>query len=394
MKNAEWVEFAKTLAAEGVAPEEIKERLRARQLGEAEIDGIMADSKPSGPGNKRTLLIVALGILSIALAVGAFFAYRYLAAAHLVREKVKHVAFSGNITGQLEGKDKGCELVQFSGALDTTELDAPKAAMRITLDREEKMKRIVGSIPPATDARFLSAASLAIRAGGSFFGGADLRFAEENVFLHLDRTPLSGNSQDPLMALVGALAGAKVAANPWVRIPAGPAGASETQASWALLFRPTDQVFGSSKELQFLDKKDGEPIGGHATEIHHYKVNGGWLTKQLVKTLREVLADKQMMVVGFIQSMATGKDLKELSNTLDTLKCSDGDMTVWVGKGDTLPRRIVVDLRVSEGEQSPLALLLRSEVNAEYGLVVPVDFPAESMTLDELKKSGILGGLF
>ena len=394
MKNSEWVEFAKTLAAEGLASDEIRKRLRARQIGEAEIADIMTESTQPGPGKNRTLLIAACVLTAIVLGIGGFFAYRYLAAAQLIREKVKHVAFSGNITGQLEGKDKGSELVQFSGALDTTSLDAPKAAMKITLDREEKMKRIVGSIPPTTDARFLAAASLAIRTGGSFFGGADLRFAEENVYFHLSKTPFSGNSQDPLMALVGALAGAKVAANPWVRIPAGPAGASETQASWALLFRPTDQVFGSSKELTFLEKKEGEPLGGQATEIHRYKINGSWLTKQMVKTLRELLADKQMKVVGFIQSRATGKDWRDLGNSLDTLECSDGDMAVWVGKSDTLPRRIVIDLRVSEGGQSPLALLLRAEVNADYGQVVPIDFPAESVTLDELKKSGILGGLF
>ncbi|MBJ7328025.1 MAG: hypothetical protein JHC52_11855 [Chthoniobacterales bacterium] len=394
MKNAEWFEFAKTLAAEGVAPEEIKERLRARQIDEEEIAAIMNGVARPGPGKNRTPLIAALALLAIVLGTGGFFAYRYLAAAQMVRQMVKHVIFSGNITGQLEGKDKGCELVQFSGALDTTALDAPKAAMKITLDREEKMKRIIGSIPPATDARFLAAASLAIRTGGSFFGGADLRFAEENVYFHLDRTPFSGNSQDPLMALVGALAGPKIAGNPWVRIPAGPAGASETQASWALLFRPTDQVFGSSKELEFLEKKEGEPLGGQATEIHRYKINGSWLTKQMVKTLRELLADKQMMVVGFIQSMATGKDLQDLGNSLDTLQCSDGNMSVWVGKSDTLPRRIVIDLRVSEGGQSPLALLLRGEVNADYGQVVPIEFPAESVTVDDLKKSGILGGLF
>jgi len=185
-----------------------------------------------------------------------------------------------------------------------------------------------------------------------------------------------------------------VTANPWVRIPAGAAGTSETQAAWALLFRPTDQVFGNSKELRFVGKEKGEDIDGTPTEIHRYVLDGKWLGKELRRVIKETAADENMAMVGMIQSLATGKDLRDLGSAIDTLTCTDGEMKVWVGKKDTLPRKIVLETKLSEGAQVPLSLALRGEISASYGKEQTIDFPQESVTLEELKKSGPFSQFF
>ena len=349
-------------------------------------------SQPSPP--RTSWLVWAAAALAVLLAIGGFFAYRQLAAARMVRALVKHVAFEGNITGQLENSDRTFDLVQFHGALDTSRITAPNAALKLDFDANGKTGKALKYISTETDGHFIATMLMSLSAGGRALGGADLRLAEENVFLHLDRTPFSGGGNDLVSALIGALAGPKVASNPWVRIPAGPTGTTKTQMTWAILFRPTDQVFGSSKELRFIRREPGEDIHGTPTEIHHYVLNGQWLTKELRQLIRNTIADKSMAVVGLIQSLATGRNLQNLGSTLDTLTCSDGEMKVWVGKSDTLPRRIILDTKVSEGRDLPLVITLRGEINATYGVQQSIDFPEESMTLDELKKSGIFGNFF
>ena len=137
-----------------------------------------------------------------------------------------------------------------------------------------------------------------------------------------------------------------------------------------------------------------EDIGGTPTEIHRYTLNGKGLSKELRRVVGETIADENMAVIGFIQSLATGKDLKDIGNSLDTLAFSDGAMKVWVGKDDTLPRRIVIETRLGEGKQVPLSIALRGEINAVYGTKETVDFPPESVTLEELKKSGPFSQFF
>jgi hypothetical protein len=101
-----------------------------------------------------------------------------------------------------------------------------------------------------------------------------------------------------------------------------------------------------------------------------------------------------MAIVGMIQSLATGKDLRDVSSAVDTLTCTDGEVKVWVGKNDTLPRKIVIETKLSEGTQVPLSLSLRGEINANYGKEQTIDFPEKSTTLDELKKSGPFSQFF
>lgn len=403
MSNPQLVEFARKRLAEGASAVEIEAHLRGQKYEEAVIAEVMRSVAPSESSNtrqdtlpptpRRWLPWVAAGLAVLVIA-GGFFAIRHFTAAQAVRSLVKHVAFEGNIKGQLEDSDRTLDLVDFRGALDTSDLASPKASMKLELDAEGKTGKDVKKISPATDGRFIAAALMSIAAGGNFFGGADIRFAEENVYFQLDHTPFSKNAGDPLMAIVGALAGPQVASNPWVRIPAGPAGTSETQAAWALLFRPTDQVFGSSKELRFEGKEKGEDIGGVPTEIHRYTLNGKWMSKELRRVISETIADENMAIIGMIQSLATGKDLKDVASALDTLTCADGAMKVWVGKDDTLPHRIVIETRISEGKQVPLTISLRGEINATYGKAQTIDFPAESITLEELKKSGPFGQFF
>ena len=402
MSHEALIEFARKRLSQGATTAEIEAHLRDQKYGDEVITEVLRAVTPSsletkqtgkteGRGTKRVRVYAALALLVL---VGAFFAYRHFAAAQAVRALVKHVAFEGNIKGQLDGSERSLEMVQFHGALDTSDLSAPKASMKLELDRKGKTGKDLKNISPATEGRFIAAALMSIAAGGNFFGGADLRFAEENVYLRLDHTPFTKNADDPLMAIVGAIAGPQVTANPWVRIPAGPAGTSETQAAWALLFRPTDQVFGSSKELRFDGKEKGEDIGGIPTEIHRYTLSGKWMSEELRRMIGDTIADENMAIIGFVQSLATGKNLKDIGNALDTLTCSDGAMKVWVGKDDTLPRRIVIETKLSEGEQAPLSISLRGEINAAYGTKETIDFPQESVTLDELKKSGPFSQFF
>ena len=403
MNHPQLVEFARKRLAEGASRAEIETYLRGQKWEEQVITEVMSAVSPpeqaelqagNAPPQSKSLLPWLAAGLGLIVLVGGFFAYRHFAAAQAVRVLVKHVAFEGGIKGQLEGSDRTLDLVQFRGALDTADLAAPKASMKLDLDLKGKTGKALKNVSPATDGRFIAAALMSIAAGGTFLGGADLRFAEENVFIHLDRTPFTTGGDDPLMAIVGALAGPQIAANPWVRIPAGPAGTSETQAAWALLFRPTDQVFGNSKELRFVGKEKGEDIGGNPTEIHRYVLNGKWLSKELQRVIKETAADENMAIVGMIQSLATGKDLRDVSSAVDTLTCTDGEMKVWVGKKDTLPRKIVIETKLTEGTQVPLSLSLRGEVNASYGKEQTIDFPEQSVTLDELKKSGPFSQFF
>lgn len=403
MSRPQLVEFARRRLGEGATRADVEAQLRTQNWDADVIAEVMQAAAPGeagplqpevSPQKKRPWLLWLAAGLTLVFLAGGFFVYRYFAESQAVRALVKHVAFDGSIKGHLEGSQRTLDLVQFHGALNTADLSSPKAAMKLDFDLKGKTGKDLKKVPPATDGRFIATALMSIAAGGSFLGGADLRFAEENVYFHLDHTPFTKNAQDPLMAIVGALAGPQVAANPWVRVPAGPAGTSETQAALALLFRPTDQVFGNSKELRFAGKEKGEDIAGTPTEIHRYVLNGKWMSEELRRTIRETAADKNMAMVGFIQSLATGKDLAEISGALDTLTCSDGDMKVWVGKGDTLPRRIVIETKLSEGKQVPLSISLRGEINATYGAETEIDFPKESVTLEELKKSGPFSQFF
>jgi len=402
MPHENLIEFARARLAKGATREEVEAHLRGQKYGEDVIAEVLRATGPAAAANPTAAagatsgpwLRWVLAGLALVLLVAGFFAYRQFSAAQAVRTLVKHVRFEGNIKGQIDGSERTLDLVQFRGALDTSDLAAPKAAMKLELDLKGKTGKDLKKISPATDGRFITAALMSISAGANFFGGADLRFAEENVYFHLDHTPLTKNADDPLMAIVGAIAGPQLTANPWVRVPAGPAGASETQAAWALLFRPTDQVFGSSKELRFEGKEKGEDLGGVPTEIHRYTLNGKWMSKELRRVISETIADENMAIIGMIQSLATGKDLKDVASALDTLTCTDGAMKVWVGKDDTLPRRIVIETKLSEGKQVPLSISLRGEINATYGTKEAIDFPQESITLDELKRSGPFSQFF
>jgi len=404
MSHLPLIDFARKRLSQGASLAEIQAHLREQKYGDDVVAEVLRAIEPATPeaatstaaaaATPRPWLRWVAAALVVLILFGGYFALRHFGKAQAVRALVKNVQFEGNIKGQVEGSDRTLNLVDFRGALDTSDLSSPKAAMKLELDEKGKTGKDLKNISPATDGRFIATALMSIAAGGNFFGGADLRFAEENVYFHLDHTPFTKNADDPLMAIVGAIAGPQVTANPWVRVPAGPAGTSETQAAWALLFRPTDQVFGSSKELRFEGKEKGEEIGGVATEIHRYTLNGKWMSKELRRVIGETIADENMAVIGYIQGLATGKDLKEIGNALDTLTCSDGAMKVWVGKDDTLPRRIVIETKLSEGKQVPLSISLRGEINATYGKTQAIDFPAESITLEELKKSGPFSQFF
>lgn len=420
MTHPQLVEFAKGQLAKGVPVADIIAHLRGQKWEESVIDEVVAaattgteppaatsTSPATGPRQLgRTLVKVALLLLTALLAVVAiagFFGYQQYSRAKIIREKTKFVEFSGSITGQyLPGTaDPGTaagnfRLLEFNGVVDSSQITEPRAAMKATLDPAGGTITALQTISSGTDARYIAATLLAAAGGSQLFGGADFRWGGDSVFIRPERTPWSNLSSDNLVGgLLGALIGPDLLSNPWVRVTVGRPETgigAEQQVTWALLFRPTDQVFGNSKELSFLGRDDGGDIHGVPTEIHRYSLHGEWMTKQLRKALRDSSADKNMAWLGQLQAAITGAAPDKRS--IGTLEVSDAEMSVWVGRQDTLPYRIVIKLDVKEGAQSPATLRLEGELTATYGQPVKIELPPDSIGIDQIQKQlGALQGM-
>jgi hypothetical protein len=215
--------------------------------------------------------------------------------------------------------------------------------------------------------------------------------------------PFAGDqSAAALGGLVTALLGPNILTDFWVKIPAreadGNTGATmlstESKATWALLFRPTEKIFGESKELRFTGKEPGEDINGTATEVHRYAIDGPWLTKQLVKALRDAEVDDKLDIIAMLQSLVLGGGADKATASLDSLEIADGELAVWVGREDTLPYRMTVKIRAKEGTRAPLALALSGDMEMTYGQPVTIDIPAQAINLKQLQEQiGLLQGL-
>lgn len=422
MKHPQLVEFAAAQIAKGVPVDEVIAHLRRQKWDEdiiAEVVAAAAGSaattaeaatsavEPSRRRGPSRISLALLACLAVVVAVtGAFVLWHYLHA-KAIREKTKFVEFSGDITGQLGAGSATASgaptpddfrLLDFKGVVDSALITEPRAALSVAFDPSGETAAALPAVPSATDARYLATTLLATAAASKLFNAADLRWGGDSIFVRPERTPWSNLGGNNLVSgLLGAFLGQELLSNPWLRITTGKPGIpGEQQATWALLFRPAGQVFGTSKELSFLDRADSGDVNGVPTEIHRYAINGPWLTERLRGALREVSADKQMEWVARLQSMLAGSTPG--NSSLDTLTIDDGEMKVWVGKSDALPYRIVANLRIREGTSAPIVLDLRGELDARYGQPVKIELPPDSVGIEKVRQQlealQSLGGMF
>lgn len=406
------VDFAKRKIASGETPEAVIAHLRGQKWEESVIAEVMsaAGVAPAKQAEQHRLrrrrvwpaiLLVAVALAAATAAVGGYLVWRQYAGAKAIREKLKHVEMSGSVVGTLETQSAAnapqavseeFKLLDLRGAVDSSQTESPRAAFSVGLDPQGGLAAALAQVPPTTDARFTGATLLTVTAAGRMFGGIDAILVDRMAYLRFANMPFSkGGQQNTIAALASALIGPNVLAGAWLRIPAdhaAPPSASpllprEQQFTWALLLRPTEKVFGQSSELQFVGKSAGEPINGEATEIHRYKIDGAWLTKQLADAMRASKTNERMMMLARLQATLVGGNAIDSS---ETLTISDGEMEVWVAKADTLPRRIVVRISTSEGTNSPLGLKLKGDISLSYGKPLAISAPEPTISLEQLQQ--------
>lgn len=410
MQRPQLVEYAKSQLAKGIARPAIEAHLRGQNWDEAVIAEVLAaagsDSPPAPPAAatvapvRRKFLTAALLLGLLAAIWGASQLYRSYSVAKVVREKTKFVEFTGKISGQLDG-GKGAEfgLLAFRGQLDSSQIDTPKAALQVTFDRSAPLD----NLPPQTDARLLALTLFSIGAGAQTIGGVDVRLADWNTYLRPARMPFAGDRTAAAVGgLVTALLGPNILTDFWVKIPArasaeetaGAMISNESKATWALLFRPTEKIFGESKELRFQGKERGGDMNGMPTDIHRYAIDGPWLTRQLVKVLRDAEVDDKLDMISMLQDLVLGADTGKVTASLDSLEISDGELAVWVGRDDTLPYRMDIRLDAKEGTSAPLSLRLSGSMGIAYAEPAAIEIPAQAINLKQLQEQiSLLQGL-
>ena len=413
MERPQLLEYVKGQLAKGVPRAEIEAYLRGQKWDDNVIAEVMNAANPAAPaaspatpapapGNpaRHKFLTIAL-LLGLLVAIwGAYQFYRSYSVAKSVREKTKFVEFTGKVTGQVDGADAAeFGLFSFRGQLDSSRIDTPKAALQVTFDENIPLS----GISPQTDAPLLGLTLFSIGAGAQTIGGADVRLAEWNTYLRPSRLPFAGDQTAAAVGgLVTALLGPNILTDFWVKIPARAASgetggamlSTESKATWALLFRPTEKIFGESKELRFQGKERGGDINGMPTDIHRYAIDGPWLTRQLVKALRDAEVDDKLEMITMLQGLVLGADAGKVTANLDSLEISDGELAVWVGRDDTLPYRMDIRLDAKEGTSAPLSLRLSGSMGIAYTEPAAIEIPAQAIDLKQLQEQiGMLQGL-
>ncbi len=410
MQRPQLVEYAKNQLAKGIPRPAIEAHLRGQNWDEVVIAEVLAaagsDSPPAPPAAatvapaRRKFLTAALLLGLLAAIWGASQLYRSYSVAKVVREKTKFVEFTGKISGQLDG-GKGAEfaLLAFRGQLDSSQIDTPKAALQVSFDRSAPLD----NLSPQTDARLLALTLFSIGAGAQTIGGVDVRLADWNTYLRPARMPFAGDRTAAAVGgLVTALLGPNILTDFWVKIPArasaeetaGAMISNESKATWALLFRPTEKIFGESKELRFQGKERGGDMNGMPTDIHRYAIDGPWLTRQLVKVLRDAEVDDKLDMITMLQDLVLGAETGKVTASLDSLEISDGELAVWVGRDDTLPYRMDIRLDAKEGTSAPLSLRLSGSMEIAYAEPAAIEIPAQAINLKQLQEQiGLLQGL-
>jgi hypothetical protein len=130
------------------------------------------------------------------------------------------------------------------------------------------------------------------------------------------------------------------------------------------------------------------------TDIHRYAIDGPWLTRQLVKVLRDAEVDDKLEMITMLQDLVLGADAGKVTANLDSLEISDGKLAVWVGRDDTLPYRMDIRLDAKEGTSAPLSLRLSGSMGITYTEPSAIEIPAQAIDLKQLQEQiGLLQGL-
>lgn len=405
-------DFVEQQSARGKTRDEIRRHLESQGWDQAAIDSALApggDPPPPSPAprkpKRRPLAAIALAVLAVVLVAGALaavFAYRQYAQAAATREKLRHVRVEGKVVAALSGAadEQGApfDLLAFAGDIDSSDLARPKTAFRVTADPAGGTAASLQGLTLDTDARMIGLSLVTIGAAGKLVGGVEWRMLGDNIYLRFERPPL-GEKASLISAFVEGLVGPNILSNAWLRMPAtGAAGATdENRALWALMLRPTEQIFGHSKELAFAGKRDAEPINGEPTEIHRYTVDGAWMTSLVTEAVGRPDLQEPLAVVAALQKLATGKGPDAAGGMAD-IQISDGEMDVWVGQRDALPHRIFLTLKIREGDERPTAVQLRVQTDFSYGKPAQIEAPEVSMSLEDLKNQlktlGAIPGFF
>ncbi|MFM8887027.1 MAG: hypothetical protein ACKOKC_11525, partial [Chthoniobacterales bacterium] len=148
MSHQPLIDFARKRLSQGASLAEIQAHLREQKYGDDVVAEVLraiepatseaAASTAAAVATPRPWLRWVAAALVVLILVGGYFALRHFGKAQAVRTLVKHVQFEGNIKGQVEGSDRTLNLVDFRGALDTSDLSSPKAAMKLELDEKGK----------------------------------------------------------------------------------------------------------------------------------------------------------------------------------------------------------------------------------------------------------------
>ncbi len=398
-------DFVEQQRARGKTREEIRSHLESRGWDRAAIDGALApadavSAAPPLPGGasrprRKFFAVAGLVVLLLALVAAALTAihfYRQYAGAKMVREKLRHVHVAGKVMAALvagpDAEGAPFELVDFEGDIDISDVASPKTSFRVGADPAGGVAAALQQLTIGTDARLLGLSLVTLGAAGKLVGGIEWRFLDGNVYLRFERPPLGGQA-NLISAFVEGLVGPNILSNAWLRVPAPSVGEGEApdenQALWALMLRPTDQIFGHSNELAFVGKRPAETINGMAAEVHRYAVDGEWATSLLSDSLARAGLEENLALIAALQKILTGSAPGDFAGDLGAIQISDAEMDVWVGKHDKLPQRIVTTFKIREGAEQPAELQLRMEVEFSYNAPVQIQAPQSSMSLEDLE---------
>lgn len=419
MDKGQLKDFVDRQLERGMSIGDVREHLRGQGWDDATITSVTGDSSPASasavphtpPGRaarrkgwRKTGLAALFFFIALA-SIAGFQAWSQYALAKEVREKLRYVGISGSAAASLatlsaDGRQQGAETSAFAvlnlkGTVDSSDLERPRADFIAEADPAGDVAAAVQRITLETDAQALGASLLSLSATGKFVGGIGARLIDNDVYLRFARPPLAPGGQGNLAsAFAEALIGPNLLSNAWLRVPTGAefaarsgSGASrEKDFFWALMLRPDSRIFGHSEELKFLGKRRGDDIDGVATEIHSYAIDGAWMTRQMSELLGRTELEKPVALMAAVQEMIAGKSSQDGAVRADAVEISDGEMEVWVGRHDTLPRRVRANFKIREGSRAPAQLQVRTELDFSYGKPVQIETPSPSMSLEDLER--------
>lgn len=419
MDKGQLKDFVDRQLGRGMSIGDVREHLRGQGWDDATIASVTDGASSAAtseilhapPGRAarrkgwRKTGLVALFVFVALASIAGFQAWRQYALAKEVREKLRYVGISGSATASLavlaaDGRQQSRETSAFTvlnvkGTVDSSDLERPRADFLVEADPAGDVAAAMQRLTLETDAQALGASLLTLSATGKFVGGVGARLIDNDIYLRFARPPLAAGGQGNLAsAFADALIGPNLLSNAWLRVPTGAevaarggsGAARENDFFWALMLRPDSRVFGHSEELNFLGKRRGEDIDGVATEIHSYAINGEWMTRELTSLLERNELEKPVALMGIVQEMIAGKSSQDDAPRADAVEISDGEMEVWVGTRDKLPRRVRTAFKIREGSRAPAQLQVGTELDFSYGKPAQIETPSPSMSLEDLER--------